>query len=194
MRRVTLSLSALALAGVALMTMTTSAAAQERGSKKEARQATRVFFQSHMRLAEHHMMSGRYAEALKHFTAVIDKEIKLPTRPEQADEMMGDDEVFAEEKPERRRQRGKRGKRGKLLKVKLKAHMGAAAASWRLGEKDQAEGYAAAGIALAEKANAKRGVKMFERFLEDPDKVVDRVAPTAKDLEERLRRAEGILK
>lgn len=153
------------------LSLALSAPAMAGPGDKPVAQAARTFFQSHMRLAEYHMLGGRYEEALTHFQAVIDKELTLPQKAQ-----------------------GRAEGQRRLRQVKLRAHLGAAVASWKLGRGVEAEALAGAGLKLAEAAGARGPIKQFERFLEDPDEFAERAAPTIKELEERAREAEEALK
>ncbi len=183
------------LAPVALIFMVlgvaTTASAQDKANKKKMK-AAKAFLESNMRLANYYMTAGQYSDALRHFEAVIDREIALPNKP-MADKDGGDEDLFAEDKANKRRKKRGGGKGKRLTQVKLRAHMGAAVASWRMGKEEQADGYAEAGYELAQKLGKRRAIKMFEKLLEDPDEAAERFAPSLEELKERARRAEETL-
>jgi hypothetical protein len=75
--------------------------------------------------------------------------------------------------------------------LRIKARMGAAAALHRMGKEDEAEVMAEDGLRIAKEQGLRRGVKMCERFLEEPDEVISRAAPTAQELKDALKRLES---
>jgi hypothetical protein len=153
-----------------------------------------------MQLGEHALREGKFQEALDHFEAVIAFEAKLPADLLKPGEGEGpppeafesEDEGF-EDGPGARG-RGHHGKGGFAHKVgmlRIKARMGAAAALHRMGKEDEAEVMAEDGLRIAKEQGLRRGVKMCERFLEEPDEVISRAAPTAQELKDALKRLES---
>ena len=177
-RRILRAIAPIAIIVIAVSMAGTAVA----GPGKEKKKAAKALFQSHMKLGEYYMLAGQYQKAMGHFEAIIDFEIALP---EEADPGA---EVFAEGGDKARR-----GGKKKLVRAKLRAHMGAAIAAHRLGEQTKAEAFAEAGVELAQKHGVRRGVKMFERFLDDPDEVAERAGPSVKALEARIKRANEAL-
>ncbi len=161
---------ALPAAFVAAMILILIALPALAGPDKGGRKAERAVIEAHLKLADYYMLDGQYGEALKHFEAIIDTDLKLPEDPDPGAEAFGKD----------------RRKGGKGVHVKVRAHVGAAIAAHKAGDPDKAERIAAAGIELARAHGVKRGVKVLERFLDDPDEVADRAAPTLKALKARL--------
>ena len=70
--------------------------------------------------------------------------------------------------------------------MKFRAHMGAAVAAHKAGKTDLSEQWAEKALEFAQAHDFNRGIKHAERFLEEPDEVVARIAPTVEQLEKRL--------
>jgi hypothetical protein len=162
----------LGVSAIALLAVLSTAAAGPGKKNKGAK----GLLHTHMKLAEFYMLDGQHSKAQKHFQAIIDTDL-----PASADNDPGA-EVFGEAKGNKKGRKG--GK--KLVRARFRAYIGAAAAAHLQGNDDQAEAFAEAGIEWAQKKGAKKGVKILERFLDDPDEVVERIAPSVKDLELRL--------
>jgi uncharacterized protein HemY len=162
--------------GVLAIALTTALTASAGPGKKN--KGLKAMLQTHMKLAEFYMLDGQYAKAQEHFEAII--VAQLPTKKKTKGpgaEVFGDDGMKGNK-------RGGKGKR--LAKARVRAYIGAAVAAHRQGNEDEAEAFAEAGIEWAQARGAKKGIKIFERFLDDPDTVADRAAPSVKELNNRL--------
>lgn len=148
------------------------------GPGKGKHKAARQWVQAHMELGKHHMLLGEPDKALPHFEAIMSFEPKLPERAKKKAQEAGDGEG---------KKRGrKRGRGAKLFKVKVQAHLHAAAAYYKMGDAAKAEQIAESALQLAEERGAKRAIKICERFLDEPEDAVERIAPTVGELQERL--------
>ncbi len=155
-------------------------------AKKKQAKMMRYWAQAHMQLGEYHLKSGKFTEALQHFQALMALELPPPA------------ENSAKQGERAERKKGKRGKKGKrkgknnhkLAQFKLRAHLGAATAHFRLGEEEKSETIARKALGLAQTYKMPRFVKLCEKFLEGPQEVIDRTAPTAAELERRLKKLE----
>ncbi len=188
-----LGLGTLVVVSLALVAGVASAEPGAKGHKGKKHHAVKEWVQGHMQLGEHYMLSGQYAQALAHFEIVANLDgkalrAKLGAGP-QGD---GPDEALrkgkrGKGKREGKRGEGKHGHRGKAVQMKFRAHMSAAVAAYKLGKTDLSEQWAEKALELAQARDFKRGVKIAERFLDKPDEIVARRAPSAKALEKRLK-------
>jgi len=153
----------------------------KKGRKGGALKAAKAYLQGNRRLADAYMLTGSYGKAVHHFEAIIGYTPDPKKLGAAAEEAGGDEGRGA-----KGRKGGDRGPKGRLHRVKLEAYMGAAACSWKMGDKAGAKKFAEAGLAYADTHHLDRATERFERFLADPAAGAERVAPDAEKLETEL--------
>jgi tetratricopeptide (TPR) repeat protein len=169
----------LAIVGIPVLSLTllSGASFAEGPGKGGQKNPERHRMGAKMQLAEYYLLDGQYEKALGHFQVVATHEGKgrRGSRPAR--------DGKAAESGERARG-GKRHLRP--ARLKFRAHLGAAASAQKLGKTELAQQWAERALEFAQKHGLKRGVKVAERFLKDPDEVTARRAPTAQELEKRI--------
>lgn len=183
-----------------------TASAEPGGERGKKHRVVKDWVEGHMRLGEYYMLGGKYDLALGHFEKVAKLDVKALR--ERLGGPEGDEPEAALAKGKRgtrgaKGERGARGERGegghgrghgaKVLQMKFRAHMGAAIAAHKAGKTDISEQWAEKALELAQARDFERGVKIAERFLEEPDEVVFRRAPSVQELEKRLKMADSEL-
>ena len=152
----------------------------ERPGKGEPRNPARHYVAGHMQLGEYYLLLGQYEDALEHFEIIATLENKgrsgRATKGEEA----------ANKGREVRKHKRQRG-----AKMRFRAHMGAAVAAHKAGKVELAQQWAERALEFAQARELRRAVKAAERFLEEPDEVASRRAPTVEELEKRLQMMES---
>jgi hypothetical protein len=185
-----LGLGALIIVSMSLVAGTASAEPGAKGKKGKKHRVVKEWVQGHMQLGDHYMLSGKYQDALRHFEIVAKLDGKALRAKLGAPEGDVPEEALRKGKRGKRGHKGKNGRRGhggKALHMKFRAHMSAAVAAHKMGKPELSEQWAEKALELAQAKDFDRGVKMAERFLDEPDEIVFRRAPSVQELEKRLK-------
>lgn len=192
-----LALGTIVVVGLSLIAGVASAEGKK--GKRKGHKVVKQWVDGHMTLGQHYMLLGRYDEARAHFEAVANLDHKAlrakfgkPDKGAVPEE--GLDELRARKGKRGKAGKGRRARRGhKPLQIKFRAHMSAAVAAHKAGKGDLAEAWAEKALEFAQSKDFDRGVKIAEKFLEEPDEVAFRHAPSVSELEKRLKKIDSEL-